>query len=331
MRPVCIRVIMRLEHPGRHFNIPTQKGTVSMKQIKIGGLLPASQIGLGCGRFGGRPLELGEELIRTCLEVGINFFDLADIYMGGASEEAFGKILTPSLRDQMVIQSKCSVHNGHYDLSKEHILEAVNTSLKRLHTDHLDSLLLHRADTLMEPEEVAEAFEELHVQGKVRYFGVSNFKPLTMELLQRAVPHKLIANQLQFSILHTGMIDAGFHMNMTTERSVQHDDSMLEYARLNGITIQAWSPFQYGWFEGPYLDNPKFPELNRVIDEIGEQHGIPNTAVAAAWMLRHPVGILPLCGTSNPGRIRDIAKGGDVVLTRKEWYDIYKADGNDLP
>ena len=152
-----------------------------------------------------------------------------------------------------------------------------------------------------------------------------------LDVYKRQVPHKLIANQLQFGILHTGMIDSGFHMNMTTERSVQHDDSMLEYARLKGITIQAWSPFQYGWFEGIYLDNPKFPELNKVIDEIGERYGIPNVAVVVAWIMRHPAGIMPLCGTTSPERIRAIAKGGDVVLTRKEWYDIYKAAGNDLP
>ncbi len=302
-----------------------------MKQLKIGGLLPSSQVALGCARMGGLSVQQGETLIRTCLEEGITYFDLADIYMGGRSEEVFGEILTPSLREQMLIQSKCSVHNGHYDLSKEHILEAVNTTLSRLHTDYIDTLLLHRPDTLLEPEEVAEAFEQLHRQGKVRYFGVSNFKPLFMELLQQAVPHKLIANQLQFGLMHTGMIDAGIHMNMTTGRSVDHDDSMLEYARLHNITIQAWSPFQYGWFEGVFLDNPKFPELNRVIDEIGARYGIPNTAVVIAWMLRHPAGIMPLCGTTNPERIRSLAKGADITLTREEWYDLYKAAGNDLP
>lgn len=304
-----------------------------MKQIKVGGLLPASQVALGCGRFGKNTREQGEKLICTCLEEGINYFDLADIYMGGASEERFGEVLAanPGLRGKMLIQSKCSVHEGHYDLSKEHILEAVNTSLQRLGTDHLDSLLLHRPDTLLEPEEVAEAFEILHREGKVRYFGVSNFKPLFMELLQQAVPHKLIANQLQFSLMHTGMIDSGIHMNMEDDASIGRDDSMLEYARLRGITIQAWSPFQYGWFEGVYLDNPKFPELNRVINEIAASYHVPNTAIATAWILRHPAGIMPLCGTASPDRIRDIAKGGDIVLTRKEWYDIYKAAGNELP
>lgn len=304
-----------------------------MKQIKIGGLLPASQVALGCGRFGNNTPEQGDRLIRTCLEEGIYYFDLADIYMGGESEKRFGEVLAkdPTLRGRMLIQSKVSVHEGHYDLSKEHILEAVNTSLQRLGTDHLDSLLLHRPDTLLEPEEVADAFEILHREGKVRYFGVSNFKPLFMELLQQAVPHKLIANQLQFSLMHTGMIDSGIHMNMEDAASLGHDDSMLEYARLKGITIQAWSPFQYGWFEGVYLDNPKFPELNRVIDEIAASYGVPNTAIAIAWMLRHPVGIMPLCGTASPDRIRDIAKGGDITLTRKEWYDIYKAAGNELP
>lgn len=304
-----------------------------MKQIKVGGLLPASQVALGCGRFGKNTLKEGEKLVLTCLEEGINYFDLADIYMGGTSEERFGEVLAanPGLRNRMLIQSKCSVHEGHYDLSKEHILEAVNTSLQRLGTDHLDSLLLHRPDTLLEPEEVAEAFEILHREGKVRYFGVSNFKPLFMELLQQAVPHKLIANQLQFSLMHTGMIDSGIHMNMEDHASIGRDDSMLEYARLRGITIQAWSPFQYGWFEGVYLDNPKFPELNRVIDDIAATYDVPNTAIATAWILRHPAGIMPLCGTANPKRIQDIAKGGDVTLTRKEWYDIYKAAGNELP
>jgi len=304
-----------------------------MKRINVGGLLPASQVALGCGRFGNFTPEEGNRMIHTCLEAGIDYFDLADIYMGGKSEETFGKALslTPSLRDRIVIQSKCSVYNGHYDLSKEHILDAVNTSLKRLGTDHLDSLLLHRPDVLLEPDEVAEAFEILHREGKVRYFGVSNFKPLLLELVQQATPHKLIANQLQFSLLHTGMIDATIQMNMKNEASLDHDDGMLEYARLHGITVQAWSPFQYGWFEGVYLDNPKFPELNRVINEIGEKYGIPNTAVVIAWMLRHPAGIMPLCGTSSEARIKDLAKGGDVTLTREEWYNIYKAAGNVLP
>ena len=302
-----------------------------MKRINIGGLLPASQVALGCSRFGGYTLKQGEELINACLDAGIDYFDLADIYMGGKSEEVFGQILTPSLRDRILIQSKCSVYDGYYDLSKEHILEAVDTSLRRLHTDHLDTLLLHRPDTLMEPEEVAEAFELLHRTGKVRYFGVSNFKPLLLELLQQAVPHKLIANQLQFGLMHTGMIDAGIHMNMTTDSAVGRDDSMLEYARIHNITIQAWSPFQYGWFEGTFVGNPKFPELNRALDEIGEKYGVSATAVVVAWMLRHPAGIMPLCGTSNPDRIKEIAAGSDLVLTRKEWYDLYKAAGHDLP
>lgn len=329
MNQVTFRSIIKADIvPFYHFD--TRKD-FAMKQLSIGGLLPASQIALGCGSLGKLTDEQTDKLVRTCLEEGINYFDIADIYMGGKSEDTFGRIMTPTLRDSLLLQSKCSVHEGHYDLSKEHILEAVDGSLKRLRTDHLDTLLLHRADTLMEPEEVAEAFETLHRAGKVRYFGVSNFKPLYLELLQKYVPHKLIANQLQFSIMNTGMIDSGIHMNMKTERSYDHDDSMLEYARLHNITIQAWSPFQYGWFEGVYLDNPKFPELNKTIDEIGAKYGIPNMAVAAAWILRHPAGIMPLCGTGKPERMKAIAKGGDVTLTRKEWYDIYKAAGNDLP
>lgn len=302
-----------------------------MKQILIGGLLPSSQIALGCSRFGSYSKKQGDALIRTCLEEGISFFDLADIYMGGASEEVFGSVLTSDLRNHLLLQSKCSVYDGYYDLSRQHILDAVDTSLKRLHTDHLDSLLLHRPDTLLEPEEIAAAFETLHREGKVRYFGVSNFKPLLLELLQQAVPHKLIINQLQFGIMHSGMIDSSFHMNMTTAASVDRDDSMLEYARLHNITIQAWSPFQYGWFEGPFIGDPQFPELNLTLKRLASDNNIPVEGIVAAWILRHPAGIMPICGTSNPERIRAIAKGCDISLSRKDWYDIYMAAGNTLP
>ncbi len=304
-----------------------------MKQIMIGGKLPASEIALGCMRISGLSDRDAEELIRTAVESGINFFDHADIYGGGQSEEVFAKVLarTPSLREKLLIQSKCAIHDGIYDFSKEHILRSVDGILRRLRTDYLDLLLLHRPDTLMEPEEVAEAFSVLRESGKVRHFGVSNQKPLQMELLNRCLPEKLLANQLQFSLCHTGMIDSGINVNMQCDPARDLDGSVLEYCRLNGVTIQAWSPFQYGFFEGVFVGNEKFPALNAALDRLAEQYGVTPSAIAVAWILRHPAKIQTILGTTRPQRVREICRASDVTLTRMEWYDLYKAAGNRLP
>ncbi|EFR94687.1 aldo/keto reductase family oxidoreductase, partial [Listeria innocua FSL J1-023] len=218
-----------------------------------------------------------------------------------------------------------------FDFSKEHIISSVEGSLKRLKTDYLDTLLLHRPDTLFEPEEVAAAFTELEKSGKVRHFGVSNQNPGQIELLKKYVDQELIANQLQFSIMHTGMIDTGFNVNMTIDPSLDRDGGILEYSRLHNMTIQAWSPFQYGFFEGVFLDNDKFPELNKTIDKIAAYKGVTNSAIAVAWIQRHPASFQTVVGTMNPGRIADIAKASDVTLSREEWYEIYRAAGNQLP
>ena len=304
-----------------------------MKQIKIGGQVPASEIALGCMRISGMEKKEAETLLRTALEEGINFFDHADIYGGGHSEEVFAEALsgTPSLREKILIQSKCAIHDGIYDFSKEHILKSVDGSLKRLKTDYLDFLLLHRPDTLMEPEEVAEAFSILKQSGKVRCFGVSNQKPLQMELLSRSLGDKLLVNQLQFSLCHTGMIDSGLNVNMQIDRARDLDGSVLEYCRLKNITIQAWSPVQYGFFEGVFIGSGKYPELNAALDRLAEQYGVTPTAVAIAWILRHPAKIQAILGTTNVRRVREICKASAVSLTRMEWYELYKAAGNQLP
>ncbi|MBS9359885.1 aldo/keto reductase family oxidoreductase [Listeria welshimeri] len=305
-----------------------------MKRITIGNsALTASEISLGCMRMADLSKEDANKVINTALENGIDFFDHADIYGGGKSEEVFADAIdmNATIREKMILQSKCGIRQGFFDFSKEHIISSVEGSLKRLKTDYLDTLLLHRPDTLFEPEEVAAAFTELEKSGKVRHFGVSNQNPGQIELLKKYVDQELIANQLQFSIMHTGMIDTGFNVNMTIDPSLDRDGGILEYSRLNNMTIQAWSPFQYGFFEGVFLDNDKFPELNKTINKIAADKGVTNSAIAVAWIQRHPASFQTVVGTMNPGRIADIAKASDVTLSREEWYEIYRAAGNQLP
>ncbi|MBF2477564.1 aldo/keto reductase [Listeria marthii] len=305
-----------------------------MKRITIGNsALTASEISLGCMRMADLSKEDANKVINTALENGIDFFDHADIYGGGKSEEVFADAIdmNATIREKMILQSKCGIRQGFFDFSKEHIISSVEGSLKRLKTDYLDTLLLHRPDTLFEPEEVAAAFTELEKSGKVRHFGVSNQNPGQIELLKKYVDQELIANQLQFSIMHTGMIDTGFNVNMTIDPSLDRDGGILEYSRLNNMTIQAWSPFQFGFFEGVFLDNDKFPELNKTIDKIAADKGVTNSAIAVAWIQRHPASFQTVVGTMNPGRIADIAKVSDVTLSREEWYEIYRAAGNQLP
>ncbi|AAK81309.1 putative oxidoreductase [Clostridium acetobutylicum] len=306
-----------------------------MKTLNIGKgeLSNVSEISLGCMRLSELTVSDASKLISTALEEGINFFDHADIYGGGRCEEIFSEAIDmkPSVREKLIIQSKCGIRKGFFDFSKEHILNSVDQSLKRLKTEYLDVLLLHRPDALMEPEEVAEAFETLSSSGKVRHFGVSNQNPMQIELLSKYLNNKIIINQLQLSIMHTGMIDAGLNVNMKNEASINCDGSVLDYCRLNDITIQPWSPFQYGFFEGVFLDNDKFPELNKVINNIARDKGVKNTAIAIAWLLRHPAKMQPIVGTTNVNRLKDICKASDIELTRKEWYEIYRAAGNKLP
>jgi predicted oxidoreductase len=293
----------------------------------------ASEISLGCMRISGMANQDIEKLVRTAMDEGINFFDHADIYGGGKSEAKFAEAIhmTSSLREKMLLQTKCGIRQGCYDFSKEHILEAVDGSLKRLQTGYVDVLLLHRPDALVEPEEVAEAFNLLQQSGKVRYFGVSNQNPMQIELLKRYVSQKLVANQLQLSITHTGMIDAGINVNTLFDGSIDRDGGILDYCRLNDILIQPWSPFMFGFFDGVFLDNDKFPELNRVIDAIAASRGVTNTAIAIAWLLRHPARMQPIIGTTNPQRVKDSCQASNVTLTRQEWYEIYRAAGNKLP
>ena len=306
-----------------------------MKTIKLGRTgMDVPVLALGCMRLADADRKQAAEYFRTALDLGLNFFDHADIYACGRSEEVFADLVRESgvSRDKLIIQSKCGIVPGKmYDFSKAHILNSVDGILKRLNTDYLDVLLLHRPDALMEPEEVAEAFDALEAAGKVRHFGVSNQNPMQMQLLQKYMPMPIAANQIQLSLACCTPISAGIHVNTGEEAAVDRDGSVLDYCRLNDITIQPWSPFQYGFFEGVFLGSDKFPSLNRVIDGIAERHGVSNTTVAIAWILRHPAHMQPVAGTMNPGRLADICRAADVTLSREEWYAIYQAAGNVLP
>ncbi|MDD6800931.1 MAG: aldo/keto reductase, partial [Firmicutes bacterium] len=222
-----------------------------MKCINIGGQIFASAISLGCMRMDGLEEKRADAIIDCALESGINFFDHADIYGGGGSERLFGGYLKrhKGSRERMFIQTKCAIHDGQYDFSKEHIIRSVEGSLFRLGVDYVDFLLLHRPDTLMEPEEVAEAFDDLEASGKVRHFGVSNHNPMQIELLKTAVRQPLVVNQLQFSVTEAGMVTSGMNVNMKNAESQMHDGGLLEYSRIKNMTIQAWSPFQHGFFK----------------------------------------------------------------------------------
>ena len=274
-----------------------------------------------------------EKAVMTSLEKNINFFDHADIYGKGDSEKIFGKILENNniKRDNIIIQTKCGIRNGFFDFSKEHIINSVNKSLESLKIDYVDTLLLHRPDTLFEPEEVAEAFNKLYNDGKVKYFGVSNQTPIQIDLLQKYLNHKLIINQLQFGIMHTGMINHSLNMNMKNDSSINRDSCILEYSRLKDMTIQAWSPFQYGFFEGVFIGNEKFKSLNDVIDKFSEKYNVTPNAIATAWILRHPAKMQVIIGTMNSKRISDISKASNIILSREDWYEIYRAAGNVLP
>ncbi len=306
-----------------------------MKTIELGKSgLKVPNIAIGCMRINGARKEKAEQFVDKALELGANFFDHSDIYGGGECEKIFADVvhMSPSIREKIILQSKCGIKPGvMFDFSKEHILNSVDGILKRLKTEYLDILLLHRPDALVEPEEVAEAFDQLEQSGKVRYFGVSNQKPMQIKLLQKYLKQSIIANQLQLSITNANMISNGLEVNMLTDGAVDRDGSILDFCRLEDITIQPWSPFQYGFFEGVFLDNDKFPKLNETVNRIAEKYQVTNTTIAIAWLLRHPAKMQPVTGTMNRKRLEEICQASELYLSREEWYEIYLSAGYILP
>lgn len=308
-----------------------------MRYIKFGERQKeVSEVVLGLMRISEMTVDQVEELIESALAVGINAFDIADCYGHGKCEQILGEVLKcrPDLREKMWIQSKCGIRMEeftYFDFSKEHILEAVDGILKRLNVDYIDSLLLHRPDALMEPAEIAEAFDLLKAQGKVIDFGVSNQNPMMMALIQKDVNQPLVANQLQLSAAFTPSFDAGFHVNMKQEAGIVRDSSIFEYCRLHDVVIQAWSVLQFDYFGGVFLGSEKYPELNQVLNRLAEKYHVSPSAVAIAWVLRYPAKIQAVIGTTKKARVAEAAKAAEIQLTRKEWYEIYLAAGNDLP
>jgi predicted oxidoreductase len=305
-----------------------------MRTMKLGvSSLEVPVVAVGCMRLVELDRSGAERFIAAALEEGANFFDHADIYGKGRCEELFAQAIgmNGSVRERVILQSKCGIRLGMHDFSKEHILRSVDGILERLKTDYLDVLLLHRADALVEPEEVAEAFDRLEREGKVRWFGVSNHHPRQIELLRRYIRQPLLANQLQLSITNATMIDSGIYVNMENDAAVDRDGHVLDYCRLHDITIQPWSPFQYGFFDGVFLGSERFPELNDRLDQVAAGHGVSSTTIALAWLLRHPARMQPVIGTMNVDRLRECCRASEVQLSREEWYTIYLAAGKTLP
>ena len=295
-----------------------------------------SEIVLGMMRIKDKSAKEVEELVETALSVGINAFDLADIYGRGRCEELLGLVLKnrPDLREKMWIQSKCGIRIEeftYFDFSKDYIIKSVDGILQRLKIDHLDSLLLHRPDALMESDQVAEAFDLLYKQGKVRDFGVSNQNPMMMELLKKDVKQPLAVNQLQLSAAFTPGFESGFHVNMEDSQAAMRDGSIFEYCKLHDVVIQAWSVLQFGYFKGNFVGNEKFQALNQVLDRLAIKYGVTSSTIAISWILRYPAKMQAVVGTTNPKHLREVSQVANFSLTRKEWYEIYLAAGNNLP
>lgn len=310
-----------------------------MKTVPLGPRDQAPNVVLGLMRIADKTDDEIRELVRVARDAGIDFFDHADVYGSHMHqcEERFAEAmqLTPSQRGEITLQTKAGIvrEGPYFDFSYERIVGQVEGSLRALNTDYIDVLLLHRPDALVEPEEVARAFDELEAAGKVRAFGVSNHTPLQIDLLKTAVRQPIVANQLQLSITHAPIIAQGVASNMQgTDQSVTLDGGgIVDYCRINGITVQAWSPFQAGFFTGVFLDSPDYPELNAAIDRLAQKYDVPPLAIATAWITRHPANMQVVLGTTTPERVAAAAQGSDIPLTRAEWYELFRTAGYRVP
>jgi predicted oxidoreductase len=302
-----------------------------MKYNILGGLT-VPKIVVGCMRIADKPLKQTEDMIVESLKNGVNMVDHADIYGKGVSERMFG-IAVKDLgikRQDIILQSKCGIRPGFFDFSYDYILESVDGILRRLNTEYLDILLLHRPDALADPQEVFRAFANLQSSGKVRAFGVSNFSESQISLF-RSYGINIAVNQVQFSLAHSYLVDEGLNVNMANGESVSRNGSLLNYCMSRKITLQAWSPLQYGKIEGTFLDNENFAGLNAELERLSEKYGVTKAAIALAWILRHPANMQVVTGTTTPARITELCKAADIALSREEWYALYRSTGKKLP
>lgn len=279
-------------------------------------------------RIGNKTEAEAESAVKTALECGIDFFDNADIYCGGKSEELFGRAVKDRDRESIYIQSKCGIRPGFYDFSKEHIISSAEHAIKRIGCGYLDILCLHRPDVLFEGEEVAEAFDSLYSRGLVKNFGVSNFNPMQIELLKKYIDYPLLVNQLQLGLFHTGMIDSGMCANMKNDFAADFDGGVLPYCQLNDMVIQAWGPMrsQNGYFPSDKTVADKMPAL----EKWGAKYGVSKEALGIAFINRIR-NVQPILGTTNPERIRALAAADEVELSKEDWYAIYTETGKLVP
>ena len=290
-------------------------------------------IALGCMRLSELSILEAENLIKCAIDAGIVCFDHADIYGRRKCEEIFGQVLqkNPELRSKMIIQSKCGICSGYYDLSKEHIIKQTLESIRLLNCEYLDVLLLHRPDALVDYEEVNEAFNYLYDSGLVKKFGVSNMSSMQIELFNKKLKHKIEYNQVQFSIVHSYLISEGLFFNMADNESCSRGSGLLDYAMLNDIKLQAWSPLMASWEDGCFIDNPKYEKLNEKLETLAQKYQVSKNAIAISWILTHPANIIPVIGSTKVVHLLEIMKGKDIKLTKEEWYSIYIAGGHYLP
>lgn len=295
-----------------------------------------SRMILGCMRMPDLSVQEAASMLQSAVDLGINYFDNATCYTQGVAETRFGEALKASglRREDLIIQTKCGLcfERNEFDWTKKNILESVDDSLRRMQLDYLDVLLLHRPDLLYDPEEVAEAFDLLEKSGKVRHFGVSNVPPMMLEVLRKTVRQPLVINQLQLSLEQSQLLDQSLYVNnLSTDRSTDRDNGLLDYCRLHDITIQAWSPLQYGMIDGCFLDHPDYPELNAGLAKLAEKYNVTKAAIALAWILRHPANMQVIVGTMNPEHLKESAEAMNIRLTHHEWYELYLASGKYLP
>lgn len=318
-----------------------------MKTYQIPGTpLTISRLAYGGGALGGaweherldtERLEKVGRLVHAAYDNGITLFDNADIYAYGKAEEAMGHVFrnSPGLRDKIVLQTKCGIHLSRpwqepasesphrFDLRYRHILAAVEGSLKRLSTDRIDILLLHRPDPLMKADEVAQAFDELHRSGKVRHFGVSNYSPIQIELLKKSVRQPLVVNQVELGLSHSELICEGLDFNRQTNRRLIRGCAgyagLLEYCQLNQVLVQAYSPVR--GLSGTEA-SPDIQKTMQRLRAMASEKGVTPFAVALAWLLRHPAGIVPIIGTDKPEHLIENLAADHTELTYDEWYSL---------
>ena len=292
-----------------------------------------NKLALGCMRLSKLTIEEAEKLILFAVDNGVDFFDHADIYGSRCCEEIFGEVLrrNPGLREKIVIQSKCGICKGYYDLSKEHIINQVEQSIQLLNCGYLDILLLHRPDALVDYNEVNEAFNYLYDNGLVKSFGVSNMNVMQIELYNKYLTHKITHNQVQFSVVHSHLISEGLFVNMSEIESPSRSGGLIEYAMLKDINLQAWSPLMASWEDGTFIDNPKYEDVNKKLEELANKYSVSKNAIAIAFILRHPANIIPVVGTTSIIHLEEMLKAKDITLTKEEWYSLYLSGGHILP